>query len=258
MKNNTNAITKVAKTYDSNSAEMTVEPQVKLDFTNEPTKFNPYNAKLLTQEITSKKLESYYNQIKNNLYMMGLSYWYVARDLNDAKVKLNDTKFKQLVTDLHFSSSTVSRYIQIATSERSVTLFNDNNLPESWTTLLEIIKLGKKDYDKLIESEILDPTTTMKEIKKEISKGKKRIPKPVVNTILFATVSIDKSKIQTPILKKFEKVFEQFIDTHKDFLSFDFDKNVEKKITAFQKKLSDAKDNSKKKSVKKRKEKELN
>jgi len=94
MKTTTNAVAKTVKNYDSNSAEMTVEPQVKLDFKNKPKKFNPYNAKLLTQEITDKEVDSYYDQIKNNLYMMGLSYWYVARDLNDAKVKLNDTKFK--------------------------------------------------------------------------------------------------------------------------------------------------------------------
>ena len=97
----------------------------------------------------------------------------------------------------------------------------------------------------------------MKEIKKEISKGKKRIPKPVVNTILFATVSIDKTKIKVPQLTKVENEFKKFINTHKEYLSFAFDKNVEKKIKAFETKLISLKDNSKKKSVKDRKSKEL-
>jgi len=99
----------------------------------------------------------------------------------------------------------------------------------------------------------------MKEIKKEISKGKKRIPKPVVNTILFATVSIDKTKIKVPQLTKVENEFKKFINAHKEYLSFAFDKNdsVFKKITAFQNKLISTKDKSKKKSVKGRKSKEL-
>ena len=127
------------------------------------TKYNPLNTNLMTMEVKTKKVENYYNQIRNNFYLGVKAQYLIARDLYDASVNLEKQEYARLVKMCGFSGSTQRKYLAIGGDIRLWNLFTKGTLPMKWTNQYILTQLTDEQFEK-VESKI-DAETKASEIK---------------------------------------------------------------------------------------------
>ena len=132
--------------------------------------FNPLIVNLATLEVKDKTTESYYSQIKSNLYCSVKSHFLIARDLFDAQTNLSPTEYKSLVLQLKFTGTTQSKYLNIGKDLRLWNLFTKGVLPFKWTTQYFLTTLTDAQFNKV--AEMIDAETPMSKIKKVADVGK--------------------------------------------------------------------------------------
>ena len=91
----------------------------------------------------SKTVPEYVESINEHLTNATESWLRVAREFTDAKTALSKSDFKELLKQTRFTSSTISKLIKIATSERVKKYEPKLALIDAWSTMHEITKLGR-------------------------------------------------------------------------------------------------------------------
>ena len=168
------------------------------------TKYNPLNTNLKTMEVKTKKVENYYNQIKNNFYLGVKAHYLIARDLFDAKQNLDNEDYGRLIEMCKFSGSTERKYLKIGCDVRLWRLFMSGKLPMKWTNQYLLTELTDEQFEK-VESKI-DAETTASKIKELAEMKKKQVEKFENMLLSFLTIEIDKSKVN---VAKFKSILAQ-------------------------------------------------
>jgi len=142
-----------------------------MEVSNKDKGFNPLIVNLQTLEVGYNKgkpklkatWESYYHQIKNNLYVSVKAEYLVARDLYDAEETLTVSEFKLLTERLGFAESTITKYLNVGKDTRLWRLFGKGKLPLKWTTNYLLTTLTDAQFEKVEER--IDPDMTALQIK---------------------------------------------------------------------------------------------
>jgi len=159
--------------------------------------FNPLIVNLQTLEVgyheKNDKLkyteDSYYHQIKNNMYVSTKAEYLISRDLFDAKSKLTKSDYDRLCRRLDFSESTVSKYISIGADTRLWRLFTEGKLPLKWTNQYLLTTLTDEQFAKVEKS--LNPTTSASTIKQLANFEKKQAKAFQEMLLTFLEVAVE-------------------------------------------------------------------
>ena len=229
--------------YPSTSTPATNE--VKLDFENIPSKFDPNSFVLKNMLVTKHTKENYFNQIKNNLYVGAKGIFLVCRDLWEAQVHLKQEDYDYLVKELPLSRSTIVKYESIGRHMPLRELFNLGKLPMNWTTQYYLTTLSQDDFNKV--KKIVDVDSTLKDVRDTLQITSAN--KEEIIHYPFAKVEILKGSLVSgyeSLKIRLESFLKEFSNTQ-----VTFDEKTLDKIKDNQKKLD-------KKSKSERKDKTLN
>ena len=218
--------------------------------------FNPLNNTIQTNEVNEKTLSNYIEQIKTNIYVGKKAMYFVARDVYDAKVNLNNLEFARLVERFKWNGSTQSKILSIGGSNNLFEIYKQGNLPSNWTTLYELSKLTDEQFKKV--KNLLEPDVPFNKIAKELGKTNTPDPSWLLN---FLNLEVDKRKVTVADfvktlsaikkdLKKYKVI--KVVDDNKEKVQ----KSIERYINSLNKKKKKA-DKEAKKRENKRKTKEI-
>jgi len=203
-----------------------------------PTKmsYNPLNNTLQTLEIKDKTIENYFNQIKTNFYSAVKAHYLVARDLFDAKDKLNNEDYSELVKQCGFSGSTQRKYISIGGDVRLMSLFIVGKLPMKWTTQYLLTQLDNSQFKKV--AKVIDPDTSANKIR-EVAEMTEDEKDKVENDLLsFLQVEVDKTEVN---VTKFKTLVDKIKSALSSFPEININdekvESVENKILSYENKL---------------------
>ena len=195
--------------------------------------FNPLENDIKTIEIKDKTITNYVNQIRQNIYLGKKAMFVVCRDLYDAKLNLKNKsvgsetdyyEYYDLLKQLGISRTTAIKFESIGQCLPLRKLFTEGRLPFSWTTLYQLSKLSKDDYDK-IES-IISHKVTMTEVNKKL--GVESNAQPIL-TFPFGEMKIDKNT-GLDDLAKYQKIMSNALSKMPN-VSFEISDKVETNIT---------------------------
>jgi len=204
-------------------------------FENVVTNFNPLENDIKTLEVQEKSVTNYLNQIRQNIYLGKKAMFVVCRDLYDAKLNLKNKvdstnqneidyyEYDDLLKQLGISRTTAIKFESIGKCLPLRKLFTEGRLPFSWTTLYQLSKLSKDDYDK-IES-IISHKVTMTEVNKKL--GIESNTQSIL-TFPFGEMKIDK-KTGLDELAKYQKIMTDALQQMPN-VSFEMSDKVENNI----------------------------
>jgi len=203
-----------------------------------PTKmsYNPLNNTLQTLEIKDKTIENYFNQIKTNFYSAVKAHYLVARDLFDAKDKLNNEDYSELVKQCGFSGSTQRKYISIGKDVRLMSLFIVGKLPMKWTTQYLLTQLDDSQFKKV--AKVIDPDTSANKIR-EVAEMTEDEKDKVENDLLsFLQVEVDKTEVNVTKFKTLvDKIKSALSSIPEININDEKVESVENRILSYEKKV---------------------
>ena len=212
--------------------------------------FNPMETRIQTLEVNDKTLGNYISQIKNNIYVGFKSMFFVARDVYDAKVNLSKEDYKRLIENFKWNDATVSKMESIGRSNNLMEVYQQGNLPQSWTTLYYLSSLTDDKFQKV--KSLLSIDTPLGEIKNKLNDKTTSDPNWLLN---FLNLEIDKRKVTVAefanTLSNIKKDLKKYkVVKVKD--DEDKQKRIEKSIASYIKSQQpkDAKDKSRKRKSK--------
>ena len=162
----------------------------------------------------SKTVPEYVESINEHLTNATESWLRVAREFADAKTALSKSDFKELLKQTRFTSSTISKLIKIATSERVKKYEPKLALIDAWSTMHEITKLDDEQFKQFAAKYLSSDEPQY--FKRSDVERMKRDPsaKPERKFDLAASIrvnldAIDNSETLQPILSEIQ----QFVDS---------------------------------------------
>lgn len=170
--------------------------------------FNPLIVNLQPLEVgyheknpdLKKTIESFYNQIKNNLYVSVKAEYLIARDVYDAEQSLTSQDFNTLIDKLGFAESTKSKYLTVGKDTRLWRLFSKGKLPLKWTTNYLLATLTDAQFERVEEEIDCDMTATSI---KQIANVSRKQNKEFENALLgFLQLEVDKTEVDVSSFKK--------------------------------------------------------